>query len=156
MEPVWTESVSQSVFLPVWCWTLSSHSECLCLWCVCVSCCLSLYFLSLDCHSVCQHVSQTSLPFISYINSNQTGVCLFFNYCDHHFTGHFLTGAPALTSRQFKEADFDKVVDFIDEGIQIALDVKKKTGENVSLCWERLTEWERWCLGVLCTADSPW
>lgn len=42
-----------------------------------------------------------------------------------------LTGAPALTSRQLKEADFEKVVDFIDEGIQIALDVKKKTGERV-------------------------
>lgn len=40
-----------------------------------------------------------------------------------------LSGAPALTSRQFKEADFEKVVGFIDEGIQIALDVKKKTGE---------------------------
>lgn len=38
-------------------------------------------------------------------------------------------GTPALTSRQFKEADFEKVVGFIDEGIQIALDVKKKTGE---------------------------
>ncbi|KAG7226990.1 hypothetical protein INR49_022336, partial [Caranx melampygus] len=35
---------------------------------------------------------------------------------------------PALTSRQLREADFEKVVDFIDEGIQIALDVKKKTG----------------------------
>lgn len=39
------------------------------------------------------------------------------------------SGTPALTSRQFKEADFEKVVDFIDEGIQMALDVKKKTGE---------------------------
>lgn len=42
----------------------------------------------------------------------------------------FVTGTPALTSRQFKEADFEKVVEFIDEGIQIALDVKKKTGER--------------------------
>lgn len=40
-----------------------------------------------------------------------------------------LPGTPALTSRQFKEADFEKVVEFIDEGIHIALDVKKKTGE---------------------------
>lgn len=44
-----------------------------------------------------------------------------------------LSGTPALTSRQFKETDFEKVVEFIDEGIQIALDVKKKTGE-----------WGRW------------
>lgn len=42
-------------------------------------------------------------------------------------------GAPALTSRQLKEADFEKVVEFIDEGIQIALDVKKKTGERISI-----------------------
>lgn len=40
----------------------------------------------------------------------------------------FILGAPALTSRQFKEADFEKVVDFIDKGIAIASDVKKKTG----------------------------
>lgn len=42
--------------------------------------------------------------------------------------GGLRLGAPALTSRQFKEADFEKVVEFIDEGIQIAQDVKKKTG----------------------------
>ncbi|XP_075958253.1 serine hydroxymethyltransferase, mitochondrial-like [Anarhichas minor] len=42
--------------------------------------------------------------------------------------GGLRTGTPALTSRQFKEAAFEKVVEFIDEGIQIALDVKKKTG----------------------------
>lgn len=38
-----------------------------------------------------------------------------------------MSGAPALTSRQFKEADFERVVDFLDEGFKIALDVKKKT-----------------------------
>lgn len=41
--------------------------------------------------------------------------------------GGLRLGAPALTSRQFCEADFVKVVDFIDEGIEIGLDVKKKT-----------------------------
>ncbi|XP_048877777.1 serine hydroxymethyltransferase, mitochondrial [Brienomyrus brachyistius] len=41
--------------------------------------------------------------------------------------GGLRLGAPALTSRQFKEADFEKVVEFIDEGFKIALDVKKKT-----------------------------
>lgn len=45
---------------------------------------------------------------------------------------HFCTGTPALTSRGLKEADFEKVVDFIDEGIQIALDIKKKTGEIIA------------------------
>lgn len=39
-----------------------------------------------------------------------------------------IPGAPALTSRQFKEADFVQVVEFMDEGFKIALDVKKKTG----------------------------
>ncbi|KAJ4933980.1 hypothetical protein JOQ06_006788 [Pogonophryne albipinna] len=41
--------------------------------------------------------------------------------------GGLRLGTPALTSRQLNEADFEKVVDFIDAGIQIALDVKKKT-----------------------------
>lgn len=38
-------------------------------------------------------------------------------------------GAPALTSRHFREEDFQKVVAFIDEGIALALDVKSKTSE---------------------------
>lgn len=40
-----------------------------------------------------------------------------------------LPGAPALTSRQFREDDFRRVVDFIDEGVNIGLEVKSKTGE---------------------------
>merc|ERR1711962_544644 len=36
-------------------------------------------------------------------------------------------GAPALTSRGFVEADFKKVVDLIDEVVEIARDVKSKT-----------------------------
>ncbi|XP_058867412.1 serine hydroxymethyltransferase, mitochondrial-like [Acipenser ruthenus] len=43
--------------------------------------------------------------------------------------GGLRLGAPALTSRHFKEADFEQVVDFMDEGFKIALDVKKKTGK---------------------------
>uniref|UniRef100_A0AAY4B4I4 Serine hydroxymethyltransferase n=1 Tax=Denticeps clupeoides TaxID=299321 RepID=A0AAY4B4I4_9TELE len=43
--------------------------------------------------------------------------------------GGLRLGAPALTSRQFKEADFEQVVEFMDEGFKIALDVKKKTGK---------------------------
>ncbi|XP_056454206.1 serine hydroxymethyltransferase, mitochondrial-like [Gadus chalcogrammus] len=46
--------------------------------------------------------------------------------------GGLRLGTPALTSRQFKEADFVKVVAFMDEGIQIALDVKKKSGNLAS------------------------
>ena len=44
-------------------------------------------------------------------------------------------GAPALTSRQLKEADFVQVVEFMDEGFKIALDVKKKTGELIVWAW---------------------
>lgn len=44
----------------------------------------------------------------------------------------FLSGTPALTSRLFKEADIEKAVEFLDEGIQIAQDVMKKTGERSS------------------------
>ncbi|MBN3296147.1 GLYM protein, partial [Amia calva] len=43
--------------------------------------------------------------------------------------GGLRLGAPALTSRQFKEADFEKVVDFMHEGFEIAIDVKKKTAK---------------------------
>uniref|UniRef100_A0A8C1NTR7 glycine hydroxymethyltransferase n=1 Tax=Cyprinus carpio TaxID=7962 RepID=A0A8C1NTR7_CYPCA len=43
--------------------------------------------------------------------------------------GGLRLGTPALTSRQFKEADFQQVVDFFDQGIKISLDVKKKTSE---------------------------
>uniref|UniRef100_A0A8C9TU25 glycine hydroxymethyltransferase n=1 Tax=Scleropages formosus TaxID=113540 RepID=A0A8C9TU25_SCLFO len=43
--------------------------------------------------------------------------------------GGLRLGTPALTSRQFKEADFEKVVEFMDEGFKIALDVKNKTGK---------------------------
>lgn len=42
-----------------------------------------------------------------------------------------VVGAPALTSRQFKEDDFVQVVEFMDEGFKIALDVKKKTGKPI-------------------------
>uniref|UniRef100_A0A8C5UDQ6 Serine hydroxymethyltransferase n=1 Tax=Malurus cyaneus samueli TaxID=2593467 RepID=A0A8C5UDQ6_9PASS len=43
--------------------------------------------------------------------------------------GGLRLGAPALTSRHFREEDFQKVVEFIDEGIMLALDVKSKTSK---------------------------
>nr|KAF6453789.1 serine hydroxymethyltransferase 2 [Molossus molossus] len=43
--------------------------------------------------------------------------------------GGLRLGAPALTSRQFREDDFRRVVDFIDEGINIGLEVKRKTAK---------------------------
>ncbi|XP_004634504.2 serine hydroxymethyltransferase, mitochondrial [Octodon degus] len=43
--------------------------------------------------------------------------------------GGLWLGAPALTSRQFREDDFRRVVDFIDEGVNIGLEVKRKTAK---------------------------
>uniref|UniRef100_G1S6F5 Serine hydroxymethyltransferase n=1 Tax=Nomascus leucogenys TaxID=61853 RepID=G1S6F5_NOMLE len=43
--------------------------------------------------------------------------------------GGLRLGAPALTSRQFREDDFRRVVDFIDEGVDIGLEVKSKTAK---------------------------
>jgi glycine hydroxymethyltransferase len=40
-----------------------------------------------------------------------------------------LTGAPALTSRQFREADFVKVVELLDHGVAIAAQAKGKSGK---------------------------
>lgn len=40
-----------------------------------------------------------------------------------------VTGAPALTSRNFKEADFVKVVEYLDRGVKIALEAQTATGE---------------------------
>ena len=44
-------------------------------------------------------------------------------------------GAPALSSRNFAEDDFVKVVEFLDKGVQIALEAQKATGQEF---WESL------------------
>jgi glycine hydroxymethyltransferase len=36
-----------------------------------------------------------------------------------------------LTSRNFKEDDFIQVVEFLDRGVQIALEAQDKTGETI-------------------------
>ena len=41
----------------------------------------------------------------------------------------YITGAPALTSRGLKEDDFVDVVNFIEEAVQIALEVQKNTSK---------------------------
>lgn len=40
-------------------------------------------------------------------------------------------GAPALTSRQFKEKDFVKVVELLDRGVAIAANAKSKAGSKI-------------------------
>lgn len=39
-----------------------------------------------------------------------------------------ISGAPALTSRNFKEKDFEQVVEFIHRAVEIALQAKSKSG----------------------------
>ena len=49
------------------------------------------------------------------------------------FTGKpfvFFAGVPALTSRNFKEEDFVKVVEFLDQGVKIALEAQQASGER--------------------------
>lgn len=41
--------------------------------------------------------------------------------------GGLRIGTPALTSRNFKEAEFEQVGEFIDEGVRLALEAKKQT-----------------------------
>mmetsp|Transcript_6204 Transcript_6204/g.7105 ORF Transcript_6204/g.7105 Transcript_6204/m.7105 type:complete len:416 (-) Transcript_6204:1107-2354(-) len=44
--------------------------------------------------------------------------------------GGLRLGTPALTSRGFDEADFEKVADFIHEGVQVTLDIKNSLGSK--------------------------
>ncbi|XP_020600724.1 serine hydroxymethyltransferase, mitochondrial-like [Orbicella faveolata] len=46
---------------------------------------------------------------------------------DHSFL--CFVGVPALTSRNFKEADFVKVVEYLDRGVKIALEAQSATGD---------------------------
>ena len=59
--------------------------------------------------------------------------------------GGIRMGAPALTSREFNEADFAKVADFFDRGVKIAMDVKateagKKLKTFRAACVEKGTD----------------
>lgn len=40
---------------------------------------------------------------------------------------HYI-GTPALTSRNMKEDEFHQVAAFIDEGIQLSIEAKKRAG----------------------------
>lgn len=45
--------------------------------------------------------------------------------------GGLRLGVPALTSRDFQEKDFDQVIDFVDQGVQIAVEAQNKTGTSL-------------------------
>eukprot|EP00889_Picochlorum_renovo_P003380 jgi/Picre1/30410/NNA_005774.t1 len=47
--------------------------------------------------------------------------------------GGIRVGTPALTTRGFREEDFEKVAHFIDRAVQIAKDIKEKTPEPAKL-----------------------
>lgn len=40
-------------------------------------------------------------------------------------------GSPALTSRGFIEKDFEQVAEFVDRAVNIAAELKKKTGPKL-------------------------
>ena len=45
--------------------------------------------------------------------------------------GGVRVGAPALTSRGFKEADFEKVADFLDQAVKIGLRLQAASGPKL-------------------------
>ena len=69
--------------------------------------------------------------------------------------GGLRMGSPALTSRGFVEKDFEKVAALVDRGVQIALDLKKKTGPKLKDFRDYLAKevgggegrGRRWCMG---------
>lgn len=46
--------------------------------------------------------------------------------------GGIRLGTPALTSRGFKEAEMEKVAEFLHRGMQIALNVQEKVGKKLA------------------------
>jgi glycine hydroxymethyltransferase len=45
--------------------------------------------------------------------------------------GGIRVGTPAMTTRGLNESDFGKVAEFIDRGVKLAIDMKKKVTGNV-------------------------
>lgn len=54
--------------------------------------------------------------------------------------GGLRIGAPALTSRQFKTQDFEKVADYIDQGIKLGLEIQEVSGQDFKKFVETLKE----------------
>jgi len=51
--------------------------------------------------------------------------------------GGIRMGTPALTSRGFESADFEKVVDFVDRGVKIAQSVQAKAGSKTTKAFNK-------------------
>lgn len=54
--------------------------------------------------------------------------------------GGLRIGAPALTSRQFKTQDFEKVADYIDQGIKLGLEIQAVSGPDFKKFVETMKE----------------
>ena len=65
--------------------------------------------------------------------------------CNYAF--RLCAGAPALTTRGFTEADFERVVELLDKGVKIALGVQKQTSE-LSPFWLTFLGRHRHSLGI--------
>lgn len=52
--------------------------------------------------------------------------------------GGLRIGAPALTSRKLKTSDFEKVADFIDQGLKLGLEIQETSGTDYKKFLETL------------------
>ena len=64
--------------------------------------------------------------------------------------GGIRIGTPALTTRGFDEADFEKVAEFIARGVRLAVDTKAKAGEGV-----KLKGFKEFVLDAVAKGDMP-
>ena len=73
--------------------------------------------------------------FYNFINYNSYFIfnlpLYIYVYLLHHHHHYYTTGTPALTSRGMKQKDFVEIVGFMDEAINISIDVKSKTGNRM-------------------------
>lgn len=49
----------------------------------------------------------------------------------YKLTCNYSTGTPALTTRGLKEADIDRVVDFIDKALKLGQEITKISGPKI-------------------------
>lgn len=66
--------------------------------------------------------------YILYYNMFTVSICI------HFF---FVPGTPALTSRGFKEKDFEQVGDFMDEAIDLGIAINKTAEGILFICVEK-------------------
>lgn len=99
-------------------------------------------------HQTLQNVTCKNLHFVT-VNRNTFINSLHFDTVNKNtcpgdksalHPGGLRIGAPALTSRQFKTADFEKVADYIDQGIKLGLEIQEVSGTDFKKFLETLKE----------------